>query len=268
MPFTLNTRYNLLKRLMVIAIGAVPIVSGLLVMNYHLGKKLAETSQISVQEAVFSVDQLLDRMVATFDRANDLAGKPCVQVSGKLHDIIAISPHLRSLALTANGEAYCATEKDPMAYISAFIKSGRGTELAFDVPSSPNAAILRVQTPGRNSGVVGTLYGIELRKELKSFQTGLTLILEFGDHYIWTDGDSRDPERPSQDEFSEWAESKKYGYTVRGGYSKGYTANEFRMTIAQVLPSLALVGVATSLVLYLGLMRARKAHSGTAVRDA
>ncbi|MEN5216007.1 CSS-motif domain-containing protein [Pseudomonas pudica] len=222
-------------------------------MDYQLERKLEENAKVSVQEAVFSIDQALGRMEADLDMILPLAGKPCDQVLDTLEQRVANSPHLRSLILTRDQQAYCATDMDPLPYISAFSQSGRQTELAFDAPSSPNAAIIKIQRPHNDPGIIATAYGRQLRDELRAFQDGLTLLLEFNDLYIWSEGDSRDAQRPSQVEFTEQTISQKYGYVVIGGYPKGYAAQEFRLSLHQVLPSLVLVGVASMFIMYLGL---------------
>nr|HDS0974312.1 CSS-motif domain-containing protein [Pseudomonas putida] len=235
------------------SIGSIPVLSGLLMMDYQLERKLEENAKVSVQEAVFSIDQALSRMEADLDMILPLAGKPCDQVLDTLEQRVANSPHLRSLILTRDQQAYCATDMDPLPYISAFSQSGRQTELAFDAPSSPNAAIIKIQRPHNDPGIIATAYGRQLRDELRAFQDGLTLLLEFNDLYIWSEGDSRDAQRPSQVEFTERTISQKYGYVVIGGYPKGYAAQEFRLSLHQVLPSLVLVGVASMFIMYLGL---------------
>lgn len=255
------------KLLLILAIGVIPVLSGLLMMDYQLERKLEENAQISVQEAVFSIDQALGRMEASLETILPLAGKPCAVVLDALDQSVASSPHLRSLALTRGQQAYCATDMDPLEYLSAFSESGRQAKLAFDAPSSPNAAIIKIQKPHSDPGVIATAYGRLLRDELRAFQDGLTLLLEFNDQYIWSDGDSRDPQRPSQAEYNQRAVSEKYGYVVIGGYAKGYTAQEFRLSLHQVLPSLVLVGVASMFITYLGLARTRKRKADTAAID-
>ena len=255
------------RLLLILAIGAIPVASGLLVMDYQLERKLAENAEVSVQEAIFSVDQALARMEASLDSILPLAGKPCAEVHDALDQRVASSPHLRSLALTRGQQAYCVTDMDPLEYLSAFSDSGRQVTLAFDAPSSPNATIIKIQKPHSDPGVIATAYGRVLRDELRGFQDGLTLLLEFNDQYIWSEVDSRDPQRPSQAEYNHHAVSEKYGYKVIGGYAKGYTAQEFRLSLHQVLPSLVLVGVASMFITYLGLARTRKSKGHTAANE-
>ncbi|WP_087501692.1 CSS-motif domain-containing protein [Pseudomonas sp. SID14000] len=259
---------SLLELLLLIALGLVPVVSGLLVMMFQLEKKLAENANISLQEAVFSVDQALDRLHESAHQALPLAGKPCNDVIGTLQDQVASRSVVRSLSLIKDNQAYCGTTSDSLADVSAFARSGRQVELAYGSGAASNELLVNFYLSGNGNGVVVTAYAMQLRNELDAFQDGLTLLLEFGDRYIWSLGDSRDRQRPSQSEFTESALSDKYGYQVKGGYAQGYTAREARQSMLQILPSLMLVGIVTGSIVYLTLFRARTNRRGTAAGHA
>ncbi|MFP3407643.1 CSS-motif domain-containing protein [Pseudomonas sp. SIMBA_065] len=255
---------SLLELLLIMAIGLVPVVSGLLVMVFQLEKKLEENAQISIQEAVFTIDKVLERMHSTALLAQPLAGKACADVISTLQDQVARDPLLRSLTLTQDQQAYCSTHTESLEHLSAFAQSGQGVELAIDSPVLPTTLVTHFQVPGQNPSVIVTGNASELRNELRAFQDGLTLLLEFGDQYIWSHGDSRDPNRPSQSEYTVRAVSAKYGYAVTGGYAQGYSAQEIRQSMLQILPSLVLVGIVTGSIIYWGLFRARGNRRGTA----
>lgn len=259
---------SLLELLLLIALGLVPVVSGLLVMVFQLEKKLAENAHISVQEAVFSVDQALDRMLETARQAMPFAGRPCNDVIGKLQDQVASRSMVRSLSLIKGNQAYCSTTSDSLADLSAFALSGRQVELAYGSETASNKLLVNFYLAGNDNGVIVTAYAMQLRDELDGFQDGLTLLLEFGDRYIWSHGDSRDRQPPSQSEFTASALSVKYGYQVKGGYAQGYTAREARQSMLQILPSLMLVGIVTGSIVYLTLFRARVNRRGTAANHA
>ncbi|MBF8669122.1 CSS-motif domain-containing protein [Pseudomonas putida] len=259
---------SLLELLLLIALGLVPVVSGLLVMVFQLETKLAENANISVQEAVFSVDQALDRMHETALQALPFAGKPCNEVISKLQDQVAGRSMVRSLTLINGNQAYCSTTSDSLAGLSSFAVSGRQVELAYGSRAEASELLVNFYLSGNDNGVIVTAYALQLRNELDGFQDGLTLLLEFGDRYIWSHGDSRDRQPPSQSEFTERALSAKYGYQVKGGYAQGYTAREARQSMLQILPSLMLVGIVTGSIVYLTLFRARANRRGTAANPA
>lgn len=255
---------SLVELLLTLAISLLPIGSGLMIMSYQQDKKLEETARISAQEAIYSVDLALDRIQASALAAMKLAGDTCENAEAHLLDQVAKAPHLRSLALTEDGHIYCNTLKTPFPPDHIFPDEQSQFRLALDPPATPNSVLLVYQLTENNVGVIATSYGLLLRNELRAFQTGLTLVLEFGDLYIWSDGDSRDPARPSQAEFFKESVSDRYGYTVKVGYAEGYSAHEARQTIKQVFPSLALVGIITGWITYWGLFRQRTPRAGNA----
>jgi hypothetical protein len=255
---------SLIELLLTLTVSLLPIGTGLMIMFYQQDKKLDETARVSVSEAIYSVDLALDRIHTSASAAMSLAGTDCAKTQVQLLDQVAKASHLRSLALTIDGRTYCNTLKTPYTQDQMFPDAQSQFRLVLDPPATPNAVLLAYQLSEKNQGVIATSYGMLLRNELRAFQTGLTLILEFGDLYIWADGDSRDPMRPSQAEFFTEGVSTKYGYTVKAGYAQGYSAREARQTMKQLFPSLALVGIITGSITYWGLFRQRN----TRVRSA
>lgn len=253
----LNSGHRPRELLLLCTVCLVPVISGLLVMVVQLEMKLAENANISVQEAVFSVDQALNRIHEAAQRAMPLAGKPCENVKDVLQDQVVSRSMLRSLTLVEGSEAYCSSASDSLEYLSSFALSGQQVELSHGQPDSRPKLLVNFYLQGKGVGVIVTAYAIQLRNELDGFQDGLTLLLEFDDRYIWSNGDSRDAQRPSQSEFLAHAFSARYGYRVKGGYAQGFTAQEIRQSILQILPSLVLVGIVTGSIVYLALLRAR-----------
>lgn len=255
---------RLRELLLLITVGLVPVVSGLLVMIIQLEMKLAENATISVQEAVFSVDQALNRMHEAAQRALPLAGQPCDGVKSVLQDHVVSRSMLRSLTLVEGNKAYCSSSSDSLEHLSSFALAGQQVELSYGQPDQRRKLLINYYLQGNNGSVIVTAYATQLRNELDGFQDGLTLLLEFDDRYIWSQGDSRDAQRPSLSEFSTSALSEKYGYRVKGGYADGFTAQEIRQSMLQILPSLMLVGIVTGSIVYLGLYRARAQRRGAA----
>jgi len=252
-----TVEHSWIALLLALAISLLPVVTGITILHYQQDKKLEETARISVKEAVYSVDLALDRIHATASTALSLAGTACEGAQAQLLDLVAQSVHLRSLALTVDGRTYCDTAERPNTKDQIFPDARSQFRLVVDPPAKPHAVLLAYQLRKDNLGVIATAYGLMLRNELRAFQTGLTLLLEFEDLYIWADGDSRDPMRPSQEEFFTEGVSTKYGYRVKAGYAKGYSAREARQTLTQLFPSLALVGIITGAIAYWGLFRQR-----------
>ncbi|MFF7064657.1 CSS-motif domain-containing protein [Pseudomonas sp. NPDC008258] len=258
-----------LRELLLLAtVGLVPVISGLLVMIVQLETKLAENAAISVQEAVFSIDQALNRLHEAAQRAMPLAGKHCASVKSQLQEQVVSRSMIRSLTLVEGNEAYCSSTSDSLEHLSSFAASGQQVELSYGQPDKRRKLLVNYYLQGNNGGVIVTAYAVQLRSELDAFQDGLTLLLEFDERYIWSKGDSRDAQRPSQSEFPASALSTRYGYRVKGGYAEGFTAQEIYQSMMQIFPSLMLVGIVTGSIVYLGLYRSRTHRREAAARHA
>ncbi|NIE77902.1 hypothetical protein F3J45_26075 [Pantoea sp. Ap-967] len=252
-----NTGYGAMKLVLILAISSLPVGAGLLVMEYQQAKKLEGIAQDSVQEAIHSVDLALDRIHASALTALPLAGRACEGVRGRLVDQVVKAPHLRSLALTEGSQVYCSSKQTRHMIHSKLEDANQAFGLLLNPPSMPESVLLAYQLRENSQGVIATTYDLILRNELRAFRTGLTIVLEFGDQYIWSDGDSRDAERPSQVEYFKKGVSAKYGYVVKAGYAEGYAAREARQTMRQLLPALSLIGVTTGAIAYWGLFKLR-----------
>lgn len=258
---------SLLELLLLIALGLVPVVSGLLVMVFQLETKLAENANISVQRQFSALIKRWTACTKPLFRPCPLRANLAMTSSARCGTVASRSM-VRSLSLLKDDQAYCSTTSDSLAELSAFALSGRQVELAYGPGSVANKLLVNFYLGGKDNGVIVTAYAMQLRNELDAFQDGLKLLLAFGDRYIWSHGDSRDRQRPSQSEFTASAHSAKYGYQVKGGYAQGYTAREARQSMLQIMPSLMLVGIVTGSIVYLTLFRARVNRRGTAANHA
>lgn len=255
---------GMMELVLTLAITLIPVASGLMVLFYQQDNKLRESARVSIQEAIFSIDLAINRLHEAASAAMPFAGSSCETAKEHLLKQIQDVQYLRALALTADGQTYCDTLVPPHENDMIFAASEPPVQLIFDSPATPNAVLVAYQLRHGNLSVIASMYGMELRNELRAFQTGVVLLLEFNDSYIWADGDSRDPVRPSQSEFFMTESSTKYGYTVKVGYPEGFSGNERRHALTQVLPSLALVGIITGSIFYWGVFRHRSNRGRTA----
>ncbi|MFK0310742.1 CSS-motif domain-containing protein [Pseudomonas sp. NPDC090233] len=259
---------SFMELLLALAIGLVPVGMGLMAMLHQQKKTLAEHSHSSVQEAIFAIDRSLERLHAAANSALALAGTPCEEVRATLLKQVDITEGLRSLALQEKRHTYCNTLGTPTYHDAYFADAQVPLQLIFDTPATPGRVILSYQVRHDDSSAIATTYATQLRNELHRFQGGLTVLIEFGDSYLWALGDSRDAERPSQAEHVEAGVSKQYGYTVKAGYAQGFSAREARQATMQTLPSLVLVGIATGSIFYWAVFRRRGIPQGNAANQA
>lgn len=245
---------SMLEVLLVLTISLIPVASGLAVMVYQQDRKLAENARISLQEAIYTVDLSLDRLHAHVSNAVALSGKPCAEVKPLLIRQVAETQYLRSLTLSHNREVYCSSMAGLPDSAVNFADMQTPLQLIADSALTPHSTLLFYQIRRDDFSATATAYAEQLRAELRGFQDGLTLLLEFGNAYIW-DGDARGLPRPSQTEYFQKAVSEKYGYSVKVGYAQGYSAQEARHSMILVLPSLVLIGLVTGSIIYWALFR-------------
>lgn len=254
---------SLLELLLILSISLIPVASGIAVMLYQQDRKLADNARISLQEAIYTVDLSLDRLHMLVSSVLAQSGKPCAEVKPSLIKRVAETRYLRSLTLSQDRKAYCSSLVVITDGAVNFKEEQTPLQLIVDSTMAPNGALLVYQLRRDGFSATATTYAEQLRDELRGFQDGLILLLEFGDAYIW-DGDIRGLSRPSQTEYFQAAVSEKYGYTIKVGYAEGYSAQEARQAMILVLPSLALIGIVTGSVIYWAMFR-RGSRGGRAV---
>ncbi|MBF8659985.1 CSS-motif domain-containing protein [Pseudomonas putida] len=254
---------SLLELVLLMAVGLVPVFSGLLVINFQQKAKLEDNAEVSVREAIFSVDQALDRVHEVAMSTLPLAGQPCTMIRRALVDQVTSRSMLRSLTLIEDGKAYCSSASDSLEVLTDIASTGELLTFNQLMVDAQGYLLMNLHLQGEKTGVIATSYPVQLRSELDAFKDGLTLVLEFDEHAVWKDGDSLNGTRPSVAEFTHELESTHYPYRVVGGYPAGYAAQELRAAVFNMLPSLMLVGLMTGSVIYgvLGKMRVRQRNS-------
>ncbi len=88
-------------------IGAAPLISGLLVMDYQLNKRLEQSAKIAVDEALFTFDRLFDGLRAAAVLALPSGTKPCQDIQNRLAAQVAGNPRLQSLIVNQGAGRIC-----------------------------------------------------------------------------------------------------------------------------------------------------------------
>jgi len=239
-----------------VLIGTTPVISGLVVMDYQMHRQLEKKSRVSIEEAVFAIDRVLDSLHGAALQAQPLSAQPCSEVQQELENQARRNPRIHSLVLTRNDIGFCSSLGTKPLYTPHFAK-GEYLQLNMNSPTIPNGILVEYRLVADNHSVIASTYGLELRNELRGFKDGVVLELEFGDLYISANGDSRNEVRPSLSEFSQSGVSEKYGYLVRAGYPDGFTARESQYIRTNIMPSLVLIGLFTSVLVLWSLLRKR-----------
>lgn len=262
-----HTGRAVLALLLTIVIGLVPVACGLLVTLVHVQRQLDKTAQVSMNEAVYAIDRIIDGLHDAAVKALPLATQTCSEVADQLRIRAMHHPSVRSLVLTRNNIAVCSTilgELERKVRKEQYVN--QRLALIYDSLSSPGIPVLVYRLLDDDPGVIATALGRVLQSELLGFQGDLGLLLKFGTDFIWVDGDSHNGVMPSFIEHVDSLQSAKYGYLVQVGYPAGHTAHEFRLTLPLILPSLVLVGLLTAAFAYWGMSRNSKPAQAHAAR--
>ncbi len=255
---------SLLDLLLATAIGFMPIVCGLVVMFLQFERKLEEHVTVTLREAIYVVDRLIDGLHDVSVRNVHLADLECDQAVSQLNVAVLGNPAVRSLVLLRGGTAYCSTIQGETSQPTDLADTqGRRLSLVFDSASSPGLPVLAYRLDGGEHDVLVTAYGQVLRSELLGFQSDLTVALRFGEAMIWSTGSNESGMQPPLAEKRASQRSTKYDYAVEVGYPTGYMKQEIRAAIPSILPSLVLIGLLTAGVSFWSIIRKRRMPAGT-----
>ncbi|MBA1195177.1 hypothetical protein G7007_20350 [Pseudomonas entomophila] len=246
----------LLDLLLTLTISAIPIACGVVMMIFQLEAKLNEDVKVSLNEAIYAVDKVIDGLHDASARALYLTDRPCAESLPELSALASGNPLLRSLVLTRNGTVSCSSLRGTQVdRVDLTQLHGERLGLAFGSQSSPGLPVLAYTLNMGETSVVATAYASVLISELSGFQNQSILIVRIGEARVWASGSSAgETGVPVMNERGRKT-SAKYGYTIHVGYPPGHLGQEVRSMFSTVLPSLLLVGLLTASVTYWSLYR-------------
>ena len=246
----------LLDLLLTLTISVIPIACGITMMVFQLEAKLNENAKVSLNEAIYAIDKVIDDLHDASARALYLAGRPCTETLPELKALALGNPMVRSLVLLRSDEAHCSSLHGAQVdRVDLRQSQGERVGLIFGFRSSPGLPLLAYTLDTGGTGVVATAHGNVLSSELSGFQDQLIVVIRIGEASIWAAGSSpSETGLPAMDPRGNKT-SAKYGYTVEVGYPPGHLGQEVRTMFPNVLPSLLLVGLLTACVTYWSLYR-------------
>ncbi|QBF26544.1 hypothetical protein EXN22_12865 [Pseudomonas tructae] len=257
---------SLLELLITLLIGLAPVACGLLVLALQVERKQEDTAAVSAVEAIYAIDRVIDAMHSTSNAVLGLAGQRCERVLPALRQAALRQPSVRSLVLIRDNRAYCGTVLgnfdaaiDPGNYFNQRLRLDLQNQITPDMP------VLHYRLLEHPVGVVAISDASTLQLELQGFKNGIVLALQFGSDFLWTNGSGSDSQVPNHEENKQRQVSDKHGYTVHAGYPAGHTRQMLRQALYSTVPSLLLVGILTSAVVYWGLFRQRRKPTPHAV---
>lgn len=249
----------LLELLVTLLIGLTPVGCGLLIMAWQVEKQLSDATQVAIEQTLYDIDGIIDSLHTASNKVLNLADFPCQKALPSLRTEVVMRPELRSLVLVRENRAYCGTVNgeyqllvDPGSFFNQRLRLEPGNDV------TPDSAILYYRLQEYPLGVLALTDGWTLQTAMQGIKTRTTLVLQFGDAYLWSHGNVVEENLPDHAEQHMRSTSARYGYTVHGGYSKGFIWAEMSSNALAILPSLLLVGIMTSAAVYWTLFRGRR----------
>lgn len=246
----------LLELLVTLLIGLTPVGCGLLIVVWQVDKQLEEAAEVALRETLHNADGILDEMHAASTNVINLTDFPCEKALPRLRTEVVLHPDLRSLVLVRENRAYCSTLHgesqiivDPGNYFNQRLRLEPGNSV------TPDSAVLYYRLQEYPVGVLALSDGKHLQAILDGIMAKVTLVMQFGDAYLWRNGIVAEDNLPNHQEQHVLAVSSKYGYTLHAGYPDGHTVKETIANVNQVLPSVLLVGMMTSAAAYWAMFR-------------
>jgi hypothetical protein len=227
-------------------IGLLPVVSGLLVMRWHVDSQLGKDAEHIGVEAVRQVDNIIDQAAQSALRLMPLAGQPCPVVLQQLHAEVTLEPLVRSANLVRGNQAYCSTfygsyerPVDPRDYMNGQLWLRASNSV------TPESASLVYRHHNGSQGVRTVIDGRTLAKALEQIEEQAVLVLEVGGAYLWSNGSVEGGEIPDHPEHHRLLVSERHGYRIHTGYPDGHSWGELKMHGLSTLGGLLLLGVLT-----------------------
>lgn len=258
-PHNFRAGRVMLELLITLLIGLTPVACGLLIMAWQVEKTLTESSRVAIEQTLYDIDNIIDSLHTASNKVLNLAEFPCQKALPSLRTEVVTRPELRSLVLVRENRAYCSTvsgEYQLLVNPGSFFNQRLRLEPGNDV--TPDSAILYYRLQEYPLGVLALADGKTLQVAMQGIKARTTLVLQFGDAFLWSDGNVIDGEHPDHSEQHRRALSARYGYAVHGGYPKGFMWRELTSNGLAILPSLLLVGIMTSGAVYWTLFRGRR----------
>ena len=231
------------------AIGVLPLVFGLGVMNWQIERELRASSQATTRQVVQQVERILDNLAQAAQALLPLAGRPCEEAQLALRGEVTRNAFVRSTNLFQHDTLYCTSlfgEVDEPVDASDYTD---GTLWLMDGNSvTPGHALLVYRTSSGDRGAISTADGDHLVTALRLIAPDEDLQLRVGDAWMGRDGVVHHGQPPAYPVADVTLGSTRYPFSVHGGFTAAKPGELLRNHYPALLSLLLLLGVAAGVV--------------------
>lgn len=223
MPLTVKRpgRWTL-RALLPWLVGAVPVLCGLLIMQWQAQRELEARALGASQQVLGHFERILDNIASAAEVLLPLARQPCAQATLALREQVTRGSFVRSTNLFHDNELYCSSlfgdvsePVDASDYVDGSLCLMDGNSV------TPRHALLAYRLSQGDDGAITTVDGEHLTSALHLIGSGTTLLLQVGPHWMGEDGIVHDGPLPSFAVAPTRLGSTRYRFSVHSGYATG-----------------------------------------------
>ncbi|MDD2058020.1 EAL domain-containing protein [Pseudomonas sp. GD03860] len=258
MPLSVHHRPRRLWRLALPwVVGALPLLCGVLIMQWQAGRELQARSEENARHAMNQVERILDDISGAATELLPLAGQPCLAEKLALRDQVTRRAFVRSTNLEYKGELYCSSlfgpfteQVNPADYTQGKLWLMSGNSVT---PGHP-LLVYRVQEGER--GAISTVDGEHLLNVLRLLDPDSRLVLQVGRYWMDRNGQVQDSLVPKADVAPVELSSSRYPFSIHSGYGPDKVGRVMRSEFPALLALLVVLGAIAGVTCYWQLRRA------------
>ncbi|MGH8380129.1 EAL domain-containing protein [Pseudomonas sp.] len=238
-------------------LGALPIVCGLLIMQWQAERELQSRSEARARQVVNQVEHILDNISGAAKELLPLAGQPCIAEKLALRDQVTRRAFVRSTNLEYRGELYCSSLFGPYTepvdasdYFQGMLWLMEGNSV------TPGHPLLAYRVFEGERAAISTADGDHLIGALRLLDDDTRLILQVGQNWIGQRGQVHEGPAPRPAVAATELASTRYPFSIQSGYDSGKVGKLMRSEYPALFGLLILLGAMAAVTCYWQLRRA------------
>ncbi|MDD2047615.1 EAL domain-containing protein [Pseudomonas putida] len=238
-------------------VGALPILCGLLIMQWQAERELHNRSEATARRVASQIERILDNASSAARELLPLAGQPCVEEKLALRDQVTRRAFVRSTNLEYRGELYCNSLFGPRSEPVKVSDYVQGTLWLMDGNSvTPGHPLLVYRVAEGERAAIATVDGDHLIGALYLLGNDNQLMLQVGQHWIDRGGQVHTGVAPRSEVAATEFASTRYPFSIHSGYIEGTVGQQMRNEYPAMLGLLVLLGAIAATTCYWQLRRA------------
>ncbi|PWB31825.1 cyclic diguanylate phosphodiesterase [Pseudomonas sp. SDI] len=233
-----------LRALLPWLVGILPMLLGLLILNWQAHRELAARAQSTAAQAVEHIDWIVSNLAGAAHSLLPLAGEPCDNAQLPLREVVTRTSFVRSTNLFSNDNLYCSSLFGPYSEPVKTDEYVDGTLRLMDGNSvTPGHALLVYLERNGKHGALTTADGDHLVTALRLIGSNTRLVLQVGPRWMGEDGQVHNDALPAFAEASMQLSSTNYPYSINSGFAAGSAWHLMQSEYPAMLGLLVFIGV-------------------------